>query len=748
MHNQLTKWTQRIQISLFHFGVIILPLAFSFKTEELFEFNKMLLVYLWATLVGGLWVVDLIINQKTSFLRSPFNWALFIFVLTQMLATVFSIHPYTSVFGYYSRFHGGLLSIFSYSLLLLSFANTFAKLPLKSLYLWLMSVFVGGFLATAYALPEHFGHSPSCLIVTGQFDANCWVQDVQNRIFGTFGQPNWLAAYLIMLITISISILWYLPIWKNNFTKSKAKLITFTLIFFNTILLLTLLFTKSRSGLLGLVIGLAVTTLLIIIRTFRQNLLFDKSSKKIYSLVGITTLVTGLITLAIGTPISPNISQIFNQKHLAESASSQESSTPALESGGTESGEIRKIVWKGALKVWQRYPIFGSGLETFAYTYYADRPQEHNAVSEWDFLYNKAHNEFLNILATSGIVGLAGYLIIVIAPFYLGIKLIWNKQSKITLSELDTTISVIIPGILGGLTALHVSNFFGFSTVTVTVLQFLWTGIVVILWFKTSPSGEYTNVTQKTSSKHSRSTKIVSPNIHYWQWLLLTGLGIFCLVIVYQIYSIRKADIIYAKSKNSMRTGQFSKASDLALQAIKLRPQESLYYASLGRSYAELTNQLAGQNMASEAASLLNQTELLLKTADQLNPYHYSQLLGIINAYLLLGEIDSKFLDLALVDLDRAQLLSPNDPRPHLLRARIYQFQNQLELAKEELIKVVTLKPDYFDGQFDLIKVAIQLEEWELAQQHAQFLIELDPNNSMTQSFLDQIDKKQPITNE
>ncbi|MDO8734650.1 MAG: O-antigen ligase family protein, partial [Elusimicrobiota bacterium] len=41
-----------------------------------------------------------------------------------------------------------------------------------------------------------------------------------------------------------------------------------------------------------------------------------------------------------------------------------------LENGGTESGQIRLIVWKGALEVFKHYPIFGSGVETFAYSYY------------------------------------------------------------------------------------------------------------------------------------------------------------------------------------------------------------------------------------------------------------------------------------------------------------------------------------------------------------------------------------------
>jgi len=89
-----------------------------------------------------------------------------------------------------------------------------------------------------------------------------------------------------------------------------------------------------------------------------------------------------------------------------------------LESGGTESGTIRKIVWTGALRIWQANPknfLIGTGPETFAQAYYQYRPLEHNQTSEWELLYNKAHNEFLNYLVTTGILGLGSYIVLLIS---------------------------------------------------------------------------------------------------------------------------------------------------------------------------------------------------------------------------------------------------------------------------------------------------------------------------------------------
>lgn len=120
--------------------------------------------------------------------------------------------------------------------------------------------------------------------------------------------------------------------------------------------------------------------------------------------------------------------------------------------GITDSEAIRMPVWKGAIKIWQRYLIFGSGVETFAYSYYLDRPAEHNLLSEWDFLYNKAHNEYLNILATTGSLGFLSYLSLLGGT-------IWLIKKN--------------PSLLGAYVSILVTNFFGFSVVIIGLYFFL-----------------------------------------------------------------------------------------------------------------------------------------------------------------------------------------------------------------------------------------------------------------------------------
>ena len=97
-----------------------------------------------------------------------------------------------------------------------------------------------------YAVAEHLG-----------IDKHLWVQDVQFRVFSTLGQPNWLAAYIVVLLPISMvfvvsnSLLSlqgrFISLW--NLAKHALWLGITTLFF------MVLLYTRSRSGLLAFAVS-------------------------------------------------------------------------------------------------------------------------------------------------------------------------------------------------------------------------------------------------------------------------------------------------------------------------------------------------------------------------------------------------------------------------------------------------------------------------------------------------------------
>ena len=107
------KWLGLLFVLLFLFTPLILtPWNF-----ELFEFNKMIFVYLVAVLVLGTWVARMVTHRCFIFRRTFWDIPLVIFFITQLSGTIFSLHPHTSFWGYYTRGHGGLASSIAYLIL-------------------------------------------------------------------------------------------------------------------------------------------------------------------------------------------------------------------------------------------------------------------------------------------------------------------------------------------------------------------------------------------------------------------------------------------------------------------------------------------------------------------------------------------------------------------------------------------------------------------------------------------------------
>ena len=152
--------------------------------------------------------------------------------------------------------------------------------------------------------------------------------------------------------------------------------------------------------------------------------------------------------------------------------------------GSGDTSKIRLIVWRGAINLWQSSPknmLIGTGPETFAYNFLPYRPKELNQTSEWDFLYNKAHNEYIDILVEQGLIGFTAYLILlgIFVRQFLSI----NSKLQITSSKntkykiLDT--KYLSVALLSGWIGFLVTNFFGFTVVPTALLFWLYPAILV-----------------------------------------------------------------------------------------------------------------------------------------------------------------------------------------------------------------------------------------------------------------------------
>ncbi len=667
----------------------LVPLIMTPWNFELFEYNKMMLVYVLTIIITASWLIKTVLQKKIVFTRTFLDIPLLIFLISQLASTIFSIDRHTSLWGYYSRFHGGLLSSISYLLLYYALVSNLNKGKVFKAIKWLLS---SAIIVSIYAALEHFGHSFSCLMFEGNFGVSCWVQDVQNRVYATIGQPNWLAAWLVALMPL----IWALGL-NSKLKLRNSRIYLYYLI--SVLFYLTLLYTKSRSALAALAPAYLVF--------WGLALWFSKPKIKTpLKHFLITSLLFVLITLQAGSWFwKPMIEKVFKPAQAyAQTSVEQPAPTPIIPEvvrGGTESQTIRNIVWKGAIEIWKHYPLFGSGVETFAYSYYNFRPVEHNLVSEWDFLYNKAHNEYLNLAACTGTFGLLATLGLIGVFIFWSIKEI-KKRKTLSLSQ------SLLLALLAGYISIPITNFFGFSVVPVALQFFLYPGMAIKLIEK---------------EKEVKPEKEKRKETDYGQYATIAIIILIAGYLFLRLAQFWYADVLYAKANKLRKAGYRQEPFQVFQQAVSLNHNEPVIRSEYGYSAALLAQVAYQQENQELGDQLANLAVSQSKQALSVSPRNLNFWKNQVKVFYALAEIDSQFLNPALESLLKAIELAPTDAKLWYNLGVLYTKLEQPEKAVESLEKTVEMKKNYQSARYALALLYEQTGQREKAIEQTEYIL-------------------------
>ena len=102
---------------------LFVPLVLAGDTSELFEFNKMWLAFGLGIIIACSWIIKSIVQKRIAIQRTPLDIPIGLFILSQVMSTIFSWDQHISIWGYYSRFNGGLLSTILYIFLYYAFVS-------------------------------------------------------------------------------------------------------------------------------------------------------------------------------------------------------------------------------------------------------------------------------------------------------------------------------------------------------------------------------------------------------------------------------------------------------------------------------------------------------------------------------------------------------------------------------------------------------------------------------------------------
>lgn len=675
------------QIIQFFYSLLffVTPILMSKDTSELFEFNKMLFIYAITVLIAFLWLLKMVVNKKIILKKTFLDIPIIVFFLSQLISTIFSLDRHTSIFGYYGRFNGGLVSTSSYIILYFAFVSNQINVEKTLKAILTSSLFV-----ILWAIPGKLGYDLTCLLFTGSLNNSCWDNTTlafrpELRAFSTLGQPNWLGAYLAVSFFIGIYFL-----LKKKGQDNILSLQNFS--FFYLILNFSMiLFTRSRSALFAVLTGL---TLFII-----YYLLIIKINVKKILIILLIIIVIPIIFFKTGIDKVDKYldfknlpSMIYHRKSIINPPSS------IVQSNVTESFDIRKIVWQGAWNLGLKYPLFGTGVETFAFSYNFVRPIAHNLTSEWDYVYNKAHNEYFNFLATTGFVGLSAYLLMIVFVVGYGIK---NYKKLLTLLLIISYITILI------------TNFFGFSTTTLQLFLYLIPAFIIGS-NNSSPPNTYLSIEALLGLRsHFGEGRTKVGHLQKILAFLLLSSTVYLLssIVVYYL-----ADVNYSYGTKYAKVVNHQKAASYFEKALKLR-QEPVYEDRFSASLAYLSAIASLQNQKDLAKQIAALSDSYNRKTIQAYPknvfYWKTRAKNMYYFYQVTGN-DNELLQ-GVEALKTARKLYPTDPKIPYTLALYYttlydSAKNNLEkeewqrLSLSEIDKTVNLKSNYreaylFKGQ-------------------------------------------------
>ena len=353
---------------------LLTPLIYTTSTKESYEFPKMFFVYFLGCTIAAIYLLKATWeNKKTYHMFSLVGMLL----VVNMISTVFSSHIYTSVWGYYSRFNGGFVSVAVFVGVFLVLANALNIAQREDI---LGLVLGGGGIVALYTIFQYFDH----ISLEAEF-----------RAYGTIGQPNWTASYFCMLLPLSI----------YNYLKAKSRKTTLIWLCLFSVMFFALWLTFSISGLLGFVLATLAMSL-------TQKPLF--AQKKKVAILAVIIMLPYFIAPGIFAQKIDAVVNDLSHINAADTVVAQESSysTTTVSNAISDPGAIRLNLWRDSMKIVLSSPkafLIGTGPETFPYAFQPHRSNALNYTSEWDFIFNKPHNYYLEILTELGIIGLLVY---------------------------------------------------------------------------------------------------------------------------------------------------------------------------------------------------------------------------------------------------------------------------------------------------------------------------------------------------
>lgn len=342
--------------------------------------------------------------------------------------------------------------------------------------------------------------------------------------------------------------------------------------------------------------------------------------------------------------------------------------------------------------------LLGSGYGTYLNDFTMFKPASYNANDAlWAFTFFRSSSFALEILATTGLLGIGVYGVIVY-------RVIKQKNFFLPL-----------------MLALLASLFLPFSF-TLTGLLFILLALFAVVCIQNNPQrfgeaefslfamrrGFFAGGSEHTHPEQTHSDRKISRIFPVIFFIIIV---IVLAVPLYFTARFMLSDVTFQQSLVAESENNGLATYQLQTAAINMFPYRDIYYRSFSETNLALANALAVNQPKNSSPSAQTQKDILTLIQQSINAgraavtiapatsFDWNNLSSIYRSLIGFGQNADQF---TILTLNQAIALDPNNPQQYINLGGVYYQLGQYDNAIREFTIAVNLKPDYANAYYNL----------------------------------------------
>ncbi|MBI2265815.1 MAG: O-antigen ligase family protein [Armatimonadetes bacterium] len=513
------------------FLLFTVPLYFTLLTTDPFELPKKTLFLMIAGLLLLAWAAAGVSGGISRTPEKPLIIAVALAFSFQVMSACFSLWP-----------PGSFRALAPELGFLLFFWLVAATARRESLGLHLLALSASGVLAGSYGICQHFNLD----IVDWNFRG-----DPIARSCSTLGNPIFLAGFLVMVIPLACA----LSLYRYSLGGRKAMLLGLAAV---SVMLLCLVYTYSLGGWIAFVPSMAFFLFAIPV--------VARSSDTLKLRTG--ALYFGLALIAV-------LGLLLAGERVTRGGPFTVARRLSVVSSRDDNNVLKRIyLWESAVRLAMERPLSGWGPGMFSYAFLKVRKDEPGR--ERAAFAGKAHNEFLDVAASSGIPGLLSFA----GVFAVFFRLCFQRLRRSNPRERILYLGIAASGIAY---TLHLQTIF--PTATTQMIWFFLLGIIAFPWPDKPPESD------RGSGVGDQGTEIGNQKSRSL-WGLLVLAALLTAVADFHLGRAFLGDVHMKHARDLRSRGAWKEAAIEGTSAVELSPSDSRVWQERGKTFEGMAEAL------------------------------------------------------------------------------------------------------------------------------------------------------------